>query len=453
MKNHTIRQGLDIPLSGAPNTVVADSPSPATVALRTADIIGLKFKLSVNEGESVRQGQLLCRARQYPDIVFRAPAGGRIRTIRRGNRRAIEEIVIEPDNAAGSEEFRVFSDADLADVPVDELRAVLLDSGLWPLIMQRPFGKIARPDSNPVAVFINAVATAPLAAQPDVLLMGRETDLAFGVRALSRFSSGKTYVSVHGNRPPVPGVSALKDVDSHTFYGPHPSGCTGVHIRVIQPLKRGETAWSVRAVDAADIGLFLRTGRFPAERIIALAGSEVEAPRYYRTRSGASLRSIIEGRIVKDRPVRMINGDVLTGTRTDIDAHLGLHQSMITVIPEGTARDFMGWGMPGFKRYSAFRTFASALMPKRPVVLDTRLHGGVRPIVNIGQWEKVFPFDIYLSHLIRAIQAGDIQEAESLGLLELAEEDVALCAFVDPSKMEVTDIIRRGLDLYEADNL
>ena len=453
MTKHIIRQGLDIPLQGAARTVVENAPPPATVALRTADILGVKFKVVVNEGDTVQHGQVLCRSRGNPDIVFRSPASGIVREIRRGERRALREIVIDPDDALGAEIFRKFSKNDLESISVEELVKTLLDSGLWPLIQQRPLAKIARPGLRPVAVFINAMATAPLAAQPDVLLKGREQDLALGVLALSRLSTGKTYVTKHGARPEVPGVDGLNGVELHTFFGPHPSGCPGVHIRHIQPLKRGQTAWCVNAVDAADIGSFLRTGRFPTERIVALAGSEVKDPVYFRTRSGAALASLLGGRVEEGKALRYLDGDVLTGNLTDPASHLGMFYATITVIPEGEKRDFMGWGMPGFGRYSTFRMFASALLPRRPVVLDTRLNGGVRSIIDIGQWQKVFPFDIHLSYLIRAVLAEDIQEAENLGLLELSEEDVALCAFVDPSKMEVTEIIRRGLDLYEADNL
>lgn len=453
MTTHRIRQGLDIPLAGSPADVIADAPSPRTLALRVADVIGMKFKVTANEGDRVRQGQNLCHPRQYPDIAFCSPAAGTVREIRRGDRRALQEIVIDPDGSAEVEEFRQFSPSEIDSVSQEDLRGHLLKSGLWPLILQRPLGKIARPDSSPVAVFINAMATAPLSAQPDVLVTGREAELAAGVKALARFCREEVYISVNASRPAVPGIAGLDPAKIHTFSGPHPSGCTGVHIRRIRPLKRGEIAWSIRVEHVADIGRFLLTGRYPPERIVALAGTEVKDPKYYRTRSGASLMSLTDGRLTDRDPVRCINGDVLTGSRTDISCHIGLNTSTVTVIPEGTAREFMGWGMPGFKRYSAFRTFASALLPRKNVILDTRLNGGVRPIINVGQWERVFPFDIHLSYLVRAIQAGDIQEAEDLGLLELVEEDVALCSFVDPSKIEVTDILRRGLDMYESENL
>ena len=189
------------------------------------------------------------------------------------------------------------------------------------------------------------------------------------------------------------------------------------------------------------------------ERVIALSGSPVTSPGYLRTRAGADIATITAGKLDTSGPLRYLNGDVLAGTITTPENHLGIHHSTLTVIPEGDDREFMGWAMPGFTYFSALRTFASSLLPRRQHVLDTRLNGGIRPIVSIGQWEKVFPYDIHLSYLIRAIQAEDVQEAESLGLLELAEEDVALCAFIDPSKMEISNLIRHGLNLYEAENL
>lgn len=452
MIRHVIRKGHDIPLAGAAREIVESAPPPASIALRTADITGFKFKVHVNEGDSVKPGQILSHTRQFPDIRFRSPAGGIIREIRRGERRALHEIIVEPDTGDNTDAFRIFSPVNPDTSEPETIRALLLDSGLWPFIQQRPLAKIAHPGARPAAVFINAMATAPLAAQPHILLQGREDDLAVGVRVLSRLNEGKTYVCVRAGGPPVPGLDTLDGIETHAFSGPHPAGCPGVHIQSIQPLRRGETAWCIPAVDTADIGYLFRTGRFPSERVIALAGPVVADPKYYRVRSGADLMSLLGNRVDTAAPVRFINGDVLAGNQMDPSAHLAGNQTLLTVIPEGTARDFMGWGMPGFGRYSAFRTFAASLLPRRKCVLDTRLHGGARPIVDIGQWHKVLPFDIHLSHLIRAVRAGDIPEAESLGLLELSEEEVALCAFVDPSKTDVCGVIRKGLDLYEAEN-
>jgi Na+-transporting NADH:ubiquinone oxidoreductase subunit A len=452
MIRHIIRKGHDIPLAGAARETVETAPPPVSIALRTADITGFKFNVHVNEGEPVKPGQVLCHTRQYPDIRFRSPAGGIVREILRGERRALHEIIIAPDAGDNPDTFRIFAPVDPDTSEPETIRAHLLDSGLWPFIQQRPLAKISHPGSRPAAIFINAMATAPLAAQPHILLHGREDDLAAGIRVLSRLNGGKTYVCVRAGGPPVPGVDMLDGVETHAFSGPHPAGCPGVHIQLIQPLKRGETAWCIPAVDAADIGYLFRTGRLPLERVIALAGSAVADPKYYRVRSGCDLASLLGDRVDTAAPVRFINGDVLAGKRMEPSAHLAGNQTLLTVIPEGTARDFMGWGMPGFARYSAFRTFASSLLPRRKFTLDTRLHGGVRAIVDIGQWYNVLPFDIHLSYLIRAVQAGDIQEAENLGLLELSEEDVALCAFVDPSKTDVCGVIRKGLDLYEAEN-
>ncbi len=452
MNRHVIRRGHDIPLEGDARDAVEQAPSPTTIALRTADITGHKFKIAVNEGDRVTPGQILCYTRQFPDICFRSPAGGVVREIRRGDRRALQEIVIEPDDSDTPDAFRIFSPVDPDRVDLESLRAHLLQSGLWPLIIQRPLAKIAYPESRPVALFINAMASAPLAAQPHILMRGREEDFVVGVKALSRFSK-KTYVSVRTNGPAVPGVDKLDGVEIHEFTGPHPAGTPGVHIRMIQPLRRGETAWCVSAVDAADIGYMLRTGYFPTERVIALAGPAVGEPTYFRVRNGANLNSVLQGRIDPSADVRLINGDILAGVRMDASSHFAGNQTLLTVIPDSFKRDFMGWAMPGFKQYSFFRTFVSSLLPGRKVTLDTRLHGGHRAIVDLGHWHRVLPIDVHLSHLIRAAQAGDIQEAEDLGLLELAEEDVALCAFVDPSKTDVCDIIRKALDLYETENI
>jgi Na+-transporting NADH:ubiquinone oxidoreductase subunit A len=453
MSVHVIRKGLNIPLAGEARPTLETLSQPATYALRTADIIGHKFKVMVEEGESVKPGQPLCRLRQFPDIILRAPNSGTIQDIRRGDRRALREIVIEPDTHNQPDDLRISDPVDPETTEPDILRSHLLQSGLWPLIIQRPLAKIAHPETDPVALFINAMATAPLASQPHILLKDREEDLAVGVSALSKLCSGNTYLAVHRDSPSIPGVDTLSNIEIHTFSGPHPAGSPGIQIHRIQPLKQGQTAWCVTAVDAADIGYFLRTGCLPHMRIIALAGPDVSKPAYYQVRSGAAIDTILDTRLSDNKDIRIINGDVLSGSQMNRTDHIAPAQSTLTVVPEGVSRDFMGWGMPGFKRYSALRTFASSLLPRRKHTLDTRLHGGFRPIISIGQWEKVLPMDIHLSYLIRAIQAGDIQEAIELGLLELSEEDVALCAFIDPSKMDVCGIIRNGLDLYETEYL
>ncbi len=453
MSVHIIRKGLDIPLAGEARPEMETLSPPSTYALRTADIIGHKFKVMVEEGESVKPGQPLCRLRQFPDVIFRTPNSGTIRDIRRGDRRALHEIVIDPDIHNQPDDLRIADPVDPETAEPDVLRTHLLQSGLWSLIIQRPLSKIANPEAKPVALFINAMATAPLAAQSHILLKDREQDLAVGVSALSKLCSGTTYCSVHRDSPSIPGVDTLSNTEIHTFAGPHPAGSPGIQIRQIQPLKQGETAWYVTAVDAAEIGYFLRTGCLPHMRIIALAGPEVSKPAYYQVRSGAALDTILDSRLSDNNEIRIINGDVLAGSKMNRTDHIAPAQSTLTVVPEGVTRDFMGWGMPGFKRYSALRTFASSLLPRRKHALDTRLHGGFRPIISIGQWEKVLPIDIHLTYLIRAIQAGDIQEAIELGLLELSEEDIALCAFIDPSKTDVCGIIRNGLDLYETEYL
>jgi len=453
MAKHKIRRGLNIPLAGIPEPRIETGPPPRSMALRTAESIGYKFKVLVEEGQAVKQGEVLCRTRQFPEIVFRSPAGGTVREIRRGARRAVQEIVIEPAEVEETEDFRIWSEKDILSADAGSLKNHLLTSGVWPLIQQRPLAKIARPESEPVAIFINGAATAPLQAKPHVLLQDRAEDFALGVRALSRLTTGNTYLCLHSDDGPIPGADSLSNIETHIFSGPHPSGAAGIHIRKVQPLKHQETAWVVRAEDAADIGFLLRTGRMPTERVVALAGAPVSQPLYLRTRAGADLATLLEERLDDSSPLRYINGDVLTGAQTDVTQHLGIHHSTLTIIPEGTEREFMGWAMPGFSFYTGLRTFASSLLPRRRHNLDTRLHGGHRPIISIGQWDKVFPFDIHLTYLIRAIQAEDVEEAEKLGLLEIAEEDVALCAFIDPSKTEVCDLIRHGLDLYEAENL
>jgi Na+-transporting NADH:ubiquinone oxidoreductase subunit A len=445
MITHKITKGFDLRIKGAPAREIADASEPAVVAVRPSDFPGIKPKLRVQEGDTVRTGDPLFYDKNRPDCVFVSPATG-----------VVSRVVLGPRRLLLAVEVAVDKSDDFAPIPQvtpsssrDEIVAALLGAGLWPLVRQRPVGKIADPATRPVAVFVNGMDTAPLAGDPGFALDGRGEDLQAGVDVLRRLTEGKVYLAVRpGGGAPV--FQGLQGVEVHAFDGPHPAGLVGTHIHAIRPLKTGETAYALRAEDVARIGVWARTGRYPATRVVAVAGEQAMTRRYVRVRDGARLDALL-GK-THGAEDRVICGTVLGGNAEPGDGFLGFYANTVTVIAEGAHdRELFGWGLPQPKRLSMFR----AVWPfpgKSEVSVDARMNGGPRPPVNIGAYEAVTPLGILPSFLMRAIQANDLDEALQLGLLEVTEEDVALCTVVDPCKNDVGAVIRKGLDLYERES-
>ncbi|MGA0058429.1 MAG: Na(+)-translocating NADH-quinone reductase subunit A [Planctomycetota bacterium] len=444
MITHKITKGFDLRIKGAPAREFADAPEPAVVAVRPSDFPGIKPKLRVQEGDTVRTGDPLFYDKNRPDCVFVAPASGVVSRVALGPRRLLLAVEVAVDK---NEQFASIPQVS-ASSSRDEIVAALLGAGLWPLVRQRPVGKIADPAARPVAVFINGMDSAPLAADPAFALEGRGEDLQAGVDLLRRLTDGSVYLSVRPGGSPV--FTGLKGVELHAFDGPHPAGLVGTHIHTIRPLKMGETVYALRAEDVARIGSWARTGRYPAKRVVAVAGEQAMARRYVRVRDGARLDALL-GK-THGAEDRVICGTVLDGKAAPGDGCLGFYATSVTVIAEGAHdRELFGWGLPQPKRLSMFR----AVWPfpgKSEVSVDARMNGGHRPPVNIGAYAAVTPLGILPSFLMRAIQANDLDEALQLGLLEVTEEDVALCTVVDPCKNDVGAVIRKGLDLYERES-
>jgi Na+-transporting NADH:ubiquinone oxidoreductase subunit A len=446
----TVKNGLDIKIAGAPGKHLDTMPIPQSVALKPVEFKGVKPKLLVKEGDPVKVGQPLFYDKNKPDVLFGSPGGGVVKAIQRGHRRVITAFIIELNGTEDWIEFEPVTESGLMDITRESIVERLLKGGVWPVFRQRPFGKIPDPKLIPRSIFVNGMDTEPLAGDPDVAVEGRETDLQFGFKLLKKLTEGTLYLTLKAGHNPA--YAAMEDLCVHHIKGPHPAGLAGTHIRLIEPLKQGETVWTLRTSDVAAVGSFFRTGRYPVDRVVALSGEGINEPGHLATRVGAPVAALTDGRI-KDGEYRIISGTVLMGTAVDSDGYMGLYDTVCTVVPESSKRDFMGWAMPGWKKFSLFKAYCSSLIPWKTFPFDTRLNGGVRPIVNIGAWEKVFALDIHLSYLVRAILAEDLEEAESLGLLEVTEEDVALCTLVCPSKMELGDIIRSGLDLYEKESI
>ncbi|MBL8738431.1 MAG: NADH:ubiquinone reductase (Na(+)-transporting) subunit A, partial [Planctomycetes bacterium] len=433
MTTYTIKKGFDLPLAGRPELQLVDAPEAARVAIETAEFPGIKPKALVKEGDLVQTGQPLFLDKTDRDLVWCSPVTGKVARMDFGERRFLLRLVI--DNAAvggGKEQFAPMPkpEGDRASV----IKAIK-NAGLWPLLRQRPVGKMANSQKTPVAIFVNGMDTAPLAADPAFAVQGRKADLQAGVDLLKKLC-GTLYLTLRAGGGHQAELRDLKGVQVHDFAGPHPSGLVGTHISRIQPLKTGEVAWTVTVQDLARLGEWARTGRYPAKVVVALGGSAAPARKYYRTRQSSSLAALNGGQPFAG-DVRVICGTVLHGNVAGQDGCLGFYNGTVTVIPEGTGqRDLFGWALPQFGKLSWHRSVFSWLAPKKEYVVDARLNGGHRPIVNLGAWEGVTPLDIHPSYLVRAIQANDVEEAVKLGLLEVTEEDVALCTFVDPCKID-----------------
>ncbi|MFK7742172.1 MAG: Na(+)-translocating NADH-quinone reductase subunit A [Planctomycetota bacterium] len=447
MTTHKIKKGFDLPLAGRAEPVLADAAEPQLVALETAEFSGIKPKVLVKEGDSVRTGQPIYLNKLDRDVVWCSPATGTVKEIVYGARRYLQRVVIE---SAGSDDHLDVAKADLGG-DRDAVVAAVKAAGLWPLLVQRPLGKLPSSDVVPVAIFVNGMDTAPLAADPAFALQGRKDDLQAGLDVLKKLTSGKVHLSLKAMGENQSDLRNLDGVEVHDFDGPHPAGLTGTHISRIQPLKGEEIAYTLSLRDVARLGEWQRTGRYPAQTVVAVSGSDAPEKKYFRVRQGAQL-SVLTGGSALTGDVRVINGDVLSGHAVEPDAYLGLLNRTVTIIPEGTdKRDLFGWAIPQPGKLTNHASVNFGLK-KSEYVVDARLNGGLRPIVNIGAWENVMPLDILPTFLVRAIQANDIEEAVKLGLLEVTEEDVALCTFVDPCKIDVGEIIRQGLDMYEKES-
>lgn len=437
-----IRKGLNINLAGKAEKIFAKTSPSELYALKPTDFHGLVPKLEVKEGLEVKAGSVLFVDKNRPDIRFTSPVSGKVVAINRGERRVILEVVVKTDNQNIYEQFRT---GDPFKMSREEVVENLLKSGLWPALRQRPYHIVANPQDIPKSIFISAFDTAPLAPDYDFTMMGAEQDFQVGINALSRLTLGKVHINISDEYPASTAFTKARNAQVNYFRGPHPAGNVGVQINRIDPINKGEIVWVVNVQEVVSIGRLFTNGRYDLSKVIALTGSEVINPRYYRIIGGISIHNLVHDS-VRDGHHRYISGNVLTGTQISSQGFLGFYDSMISVIPEGDHYEFLGWAMPGFNKYSISRTFWSWLLLRRDYVLDTNIHGGNRAFVMTGIYEKVFPMNIYPMQLLKAILAEDIDQMEKLGIYEVVEEDFALCEFVCPSKTEMQALVRKGLD-------
>ncbi|MBS3775961.1 MAG: Na(+)-translocating NADH-quinone reductase subunit A [Bacteroidales bacterium] len=442
-KVHKIKRGLNIPLIGKAEKVIRNAEPARYYGVKPIDFQGMRTKLLAWPGDRVKAGTSLFYNKLQPHVKMPSPVSGKVAEVNRGERRKILEVVIEPDSQM---EYEDFGKGEPRDMSRDGVVDKLTKSGLWTFIRQRPYSISANPEDDPKAIFVSGFDTAPLAPDNDFILKGENEDFQRGIDALSKLTSGKIHLNLNSDYPPSDVFTKAKGLQINWFTGPHPAGNVGVQINRIDPINQGDLVWYVYPQDIITIGRLFGKGIYDASKVIGLTGSEVKKPIYYRLLRGASIENLVKDH-VEPGNLRCISGNVLTGKKINSEGYLGFFDNQVTVIPEGNYHEFLGWAKPGFNKYSTSRTFFSWLQPKRRYRLDTNIHGGERAYVISGEYEKVFPMDIYPVQLIKAIMIEDIELMEKLGIYEVDEEDFALCEFVCTSKTPVQPIIRKGLDM------
>lgn len=442
-KDIRIKKGLNINLVGAAEQSTTKAVSSNVYALNLQDFYGITPKMLVKEGAEVKAGEPIFFNKNNEEMQFVSPVSGELVEIVRGARRRILTLKILADK---EQRYHTSKKIDLQKADPSAIRSLLLKSGCWPFIKQRPYDMVANADMVPKAIFISAYITAPLAADIDYILSGKEAELQAAVTALSKLTPGKVHVSV-GNTEISP-FANIKDIELHKISGPHPAGLVGTQINKIDPINKGEIVWTIAPQDLVIMGEFLLTGKFNAERTIALAGSAVKSPKYYTTKIGAEISTFLYASGVNEENFRLINGDVLTGSKTSPDGYLGFYNNTVTAIPEGDDYEFFGWNKPVFDKISSTRALTfSWMQPNKKYDLDTNTNGEHRAFVVTGRYEEVFPMDIYPLQLLKACMVKDLDEMEQLGLYEVAPEDFSLTEFICISKQPHQQIIREGLDL------
>lgn len=439
-----IRRGLNLKLVGEAEKITTAQEQIDTVRITPADFHPFTPKLLVQAGDEVKAGTPLFYLKELPDVKICSPVSGEVVEIERGEKRRIVGIRILADKNIS---YRRFEPFDYHNADRQTLIQRLCDMGLWPFFRQRPFDVVANPHQVPKAIVVSAFDTAPLAPDMDFIVHGNGPDFQAGLDLLTRLTPGKVHLNVHETRTRSDIFLNARNVTINTFSGPHPASNPGIQIHHLDPINKGEVVWTISVPDLLCLGKSIKENQFIASRVIALTGSEMLKRRYVKTVIGASLKNLLAGNITHPDSTRIISGNVLTGRNVGMDGHLGYYHSQVTAIPEVQEPELLGWIAPGFGKFSISHSYFSWLMPNRKYVLNTGLQGERRPFVVTGEYEKVFPMDIYPVQLIKAILANDLELMENLGAYEVAPEDFALCEFVCTSKIPVQKIVREGLDV------
>jgi Na+-transporting NADH:ubiquinone oxidoreductase subunit A len=442
-----VRKGLNIPISGAPEQRIHDADPVGWVALVARDYHGVRPRLLVGVGDRVVLGEPLMIDKKNPEVMFTSPGTGAVVAIHRGDRRALQSIVVRLEGE-GEETFGAHEPEALATLDRDVVREALLSSGAWTSFRTRPFGRVPRADQQPHSIFVTAIDTNPLSADPRIILAERGDEFRNGLTVISALTEGKVHVcQAPGPSLPLP---AIERVVSSVFEGPHPAGLPGTHIHFLDPVSETKSVWYLHYQDVIAIGALFTTGRIQTERVFALGGPLVKRPRLIRTRLGASTQDLLQDEI-EPAACRVISGSVLGGRRAAGRArYVGPYDLQLSVVHEDTSRHFLDWLAPGFEKYSSIRAYAAALRPRsHRFDLTTSQMGSPRAMVPIGNFERVMPLDILPVPLLKSLIVQDVDSAKALGCLELEEEDLALCSFVCCSKYEYGSFLRRTLNLIE----
>ncbi len=442
-KDIRIKKGLDIKLVGEATQLTTDLPLSSVYAIKLTDFHGVIPKILAKEGTQVKAGDALFYSKGDERMLFTSPVSGVVSEIVRGERRKVVEIKIQAD---GKQEFKDFGTKDASKMSAEEVKNHLFASGCWAFVKQRPYDVIANPNQAPKAIYISAYDSAPLATDYDYTLKGKEAELQAAVTALSKLTDGKVHVSVSKNSTLSP-FANLQDVEVHKLFGPHPVGNVSTQIAQIDPINKGEVVWVVSPADVAIIGELFLTGKFNAKRTIALVGSQFNKPAYVSAYVGAEMSSVVKENINLEN-TRIINGNVLTGTKVDENGYLGYYNNEVTAIEEGNDYELFGWTKPVFNKVSTTRALTFSWLNKnKKYNLNTNTNGEHRAFVLTGAYEEVFPLDIYPMQILKSCMYKDLDEMEALGMYEVAPEDFALTEFICVSKQPHQKIIREGLDL------
>ena len=441
-----LKKGLDIPISGEPVPEFSIGKSPRTVAVLGGDYVGMKPTMAVSEGDKVKLGQTIFTDKKIDGVIFTAPGAGKVVAINRGERRVLQSVVIELDDSAGEVEFPAFGQDELLGLGRNAVVENLVNSGMWTAFRTRPFSKTPAPDSTPKSIFVTAMDTNPLAANPTPVIWKEAQAWQDGLKVLTRLTDGAVHVcAASGSTLPL-----IQEVEMHMFAGPHPAGLPGTHIHFVDPVGPAKTVWHIGYQDVIAIGKLFTTGRLATERYVALGGPMVNRPRIIKTRMGANLEELLEGELGNGE-TRVVSGSVLSGFKAEGPlAFLGRFHNQVTAIVEGGERELLGWMAPGKDKFSSKPVFMSAFRDKgRRFSLNTLLGGSHRAIFPTGAFDEVMPLDILPTYLVRAMAVMDSDESQALGCLELDEEDLALVSFVDCGKNDFGQMLREVLNLIE----
>jgi Na+-transporting NADH:ubiquinone oxidoreductase subunit A len=448
-KTIKLKKGFDIKLAGKAEKKLISLSQARTFALKPTDFLGMQRpKVTVSEGDTVKAGTPILVDKALEKVQYVSPVSGEVIEIKRGDKRKLLEIKILADSTVDFEVFEKFSDTALKSLPKDQAIDHMCKGGVWPQIIQRPYGVVANPAESPKSIFVSCFDTHPLAPDYGFTLQGDGKYFQAGIDVLKKLTTGKVHVNINGEGEVASVFANVSGVEVNKVSGPHPAGNVGTQIHHIDPINKGDLVWTVTPYGVVQIGKLFLEGKYDASRTIAITGSEAKSTGYVKTYLGSNVETFVVGN-TKQEHVRVISGNVLTGEKIDAKGYLGFYSSQITLIPEGEYEEFLGWLKPSTTKLSFHKALGlfSFLSRDKEYVVDTNTHGEERPFVVTGAFEQVMPMDILPTYLFKAIVAEDFDEMEELGLYELVEEDVALCEFIDPSKNELQKMLRSGIEL------